>query len=31
MVKKVALITIQYPPTIGGLQEHIRGIAHLGE
>ena len=31
MKRKVAIITIQYPPTIGGLQEHIKGIANLGE
>ncbi len=26
---KIAYVTIQYPPTIGGLQEHIKGIVSL--
>lgn len=29
--KKVATVTIQYPPTIGGLQAHVRGIVDLVE
>lgn len=28
---KVAIVTIQYPPTIGGLQRHIKGIVSLAE
>jgi len=28
---KVALVTIQYPPTIGGLQVHVKGIVELIE
>lgn len=29
MVQKIAIVTIQYPPTIGGLQAHVKGIADL--
>lgn len=29
--KKVAIVTIQYPPTIGGLQAHVKGIVDLVE
>jgi len=28
-VKKIAFLTIQYPPTIGGLQAHVKGIVKL--
>lgn len=30
-MREVAIVTIQYPPTIGGLQAHVKGIVELVE